>query len=74
MKTMWFTFLYCSAIPLGSLWSMLGLTIYYYADKHNVIHRRTISESLGYALTEEMIDSLEFCVIFHCFGNFFFKL
>ena len=52
MKTMWFTFLFCSAIPLGSLWSMLGLTIYYFADKHNVIHRRTISENIGFDLSE----------------------
>ena len=56
MKTMWFTFLYCSVIPLGSLWSMLGLSIYYFADKHNVIHRRTVTENLGIDLTNEMIE------------------
>lgn len=44
---MWFTFLYGSAIPIGIAFSMLGLTIYYYADKYNVLRRRTIKENLS---------------------------
>jgi len=47
MKTMWFTFLYGNAIPLGVLFSMIGLSIYYYVDKYNVLRRRTIKESLA---------------------------
>ena len=66
MKTMWFTFLYSPAIPFGALFSLLGLSVYYFADKNNVIHRRTIKESIGYDLSEEMIGMLELCVFFHC--------
>ena len=76
MKTMWFTFLYASAIPLGALWSMLGLCIYYFADKYNVIHRRSIAENLSNQLSNEMIENLEFVMIFHCVNLFllyFFK-
>lgn len=73
MKTMWFTFLYSSCIPLGTLWSMLGLMIYYNADKHNVVVRRTIKDSIGADLSCEMIEMLENIVILHCFGGFFFK-
>jgi len=47
MKTMWFTFFYGSAIPIGIAFSMLGLSIYYYADKYNLLRRRTIKENLG---------------------------
>jgi hypothetical protein len=47
MKTMWFTFLYAGCIPVGILFSMFGLTIYYYIDKYNVLRRRTIKENLG---------------------------
>jgi hypothetical protein len=47
MKTMWFTFLYGTAIPLGIVFSMIGLSIYYYVDKYNVLRRRTIKESLA---------------------------
>ena len=47
MKTMWFTFFYGSAIPLGALFSIMGLSIYYYVDKYNLLRRRTIKESLS---------------------------
>lgn len=47
MKTMWFTFFYGSSIPIGIAFSMLGLSIYYYADKYNVLRRRTIKENIG---------------------------
>lgn len=47
MKTMWFTFFYASAIPLGILWSCIGLTIYYFVDKvlnlfTNIIFKKVI--------------------------------
>ena len=47
MKTMWFTFLYASAIPVGTVFSIIGLSCYYYIDKYNVLRRRTIKESLA---------------------------
>lgn len=28
MKTMWFTFFYAPAIPIGIVWSMLGIILY----------------------------------------------
>lgn len=28
MKTMWFTFFYAPAIPIGIVWSMLGVILY----------------------------------------------
>ena len=72
MKTMWFTFLYCSCIPMGTLWSMIGLSIYFYADKHNVVVRRTIKESISKDLSIEMIENLEMILIWYTFGNFWF--
>lgn len=74
MKTMWFTFLYSPALPLATPWSILGLSIYYFADKHNVIARRTIKESIGMGLSIEMIELLEYIILFHCFGNVWFNL
>jgi hypothetical protein len=47
MKTMWFTFLYGGAIPLGTVFSICGLILYYYIDKYNLLNRRTIKESLA---------------------------
>ena len=72
MKTMWFTFFYSPAIPMGTLWSIIGILLYYYVDKYNLIYRRTVKENIGNSLTIEMIELLEYCVVFHLFGNFFF--
>ena len=33
LKTMWFTFFYAPAIPIGIVWSMVGLFVYYWIDK-----------------------------------------
>jgi hypothetical protein len=48
MKTMWFTFLFASCIPLGNVFSLINLILYYYIDKYNLLRRRTIKESLSY--------------------------
>jgi hypothetical protein len=47
LKTMWFTSFYCVVIPLATFWSILGLCIYYWADKYNLLKRRTIKESIS---------------------------
>lgn len=47
MKTMWFTFFYGDIIPVGILFSILGLNLYYFIDKYNVLRRRTIKENLS---------------------------
>lgn len=35
MKTMWFTFFYAPAIPIGILWSIFGIVFYALVDKVN---------------------------------------
>lgn len=69
MKTMWFTFFYGDIIPIGILFSIMGLTLYYFVDKYNVLRRRTIKESLSKHLSIEMIEMLELIVIFTGIGN-----
>lgn len=69
MKTMWFTFLFGSAIPMGILCSMVGLTCYYWADKYNVMRRRTIKENLAKEVSIEMIEMLEMIIILNGLGN-----
>jgi hypothetical protein len=79
MKTMWFTFFYGDIIPVGVLFSILGLTLYYYVDKFNVLRRRTIKENLSKNLSIgmiilittilEMIEMLELIIFFQGSGN-----
>ena len=72
MKTMWFTFLYATCIPLGTFFSMLSLIMYYFIDRYNVLRRSTIKESLGPELSIEMIELLEWCLIVFVLGTFTF--
>lgn len=69
MKTMWFTFLFGSCIPLGILISMVGLICYYWVDKYNVMRRRSVKENLAKEVSIEMIEMLELTVIFCGIGN-----
>lgn len=73
MKTMWFTFFYAPCIPLGNIFSILNLILYYYIDKYNVLRRRVIKESLGKEITFEMIEMLEYIIILFAIGNFTFS-
>ena len=42
IETMWFTFLYASLIPIGSFLSFIGLAIYYWVDKYNLLRRSKV--------------------------------
>jgi len=70
MKTMWFTFFYGGVLPIGYFFSVVGLSIYYWVDKNNVIFRRTIKESISMELSTEMIELLEFILPFCTIGNY----
>lgn len=39
---MWFTFLYITIIPVGAIFSCLGLLAYYWVDKYNLLRRSSI--------------------------------
>ena len=65
MKTMWFSFVYSSVIPYGPLISGIGLFLYYWIDKYNLIKRRTVKESISEELTFKMIDMIEYILFFH---------
>jgi hypothetical protein len=57
---------------MGTLLSIVSLSLYYWVDKYNVVHRRTIKESLSMEVTLEMIEMLEMCIIFYAVGNITF--
>ena len=69
MKTVWFTFLYGGILPIGIIFSIIGLSLYYWVDKYNLIRRRTVKENLAKELPLQMIEMLELSVIFCAIGN-----
>ncbi len=42
LETMWFTFMYVSLIPFGAFLSLVGLMIYYWVDKYNLLRRSKV--------------------------------
>ena len=52
MKTMWFTYFYGTMIPIGLVCSLIGLFLYYFIDKYNLLRRRTVKESISSKLSE----------------------
>jgi hypothetical protein len=72
MKTMWFTFFFGTAIPLGLPLSWAGLFGYYWADKYNLLYRRTVKESISDELSQAMIGMLEYIVLFSAWGEITF--
>jgi len=44
---MWFTFLYSSLIPIGSVLTLIGLFLYYWVDKYNFLRRSTLKEGVS---------------------------
>ena len=74
MKTLWFSFLYSSIIPYSSLISAVGLVLYYWVDKYNLIKKRTVKESISEQLTFTMIDLIEIILVLHSVINLYFLL
>ena len=72
-KTMWFTFFYAPCIPLGLIFSMITLVLYFWIDKYNVMHRRTIKETLSKDVSIEMIENIELTLVFFAVGNLTFS-
>jgi len=69
MKTMWFTFLFGTAIPVGCILSCIGLIIYYFIDKYNILRRRTVKENISKDLSMEMMTMLAMIVVFSPVGE-----
>ena len=58
MKTMWFTFLYIDIIPVGAVFSFVGIIIYYVVDKYVLLRRSCVKESISSDLSKSMITVL----------------
>jgi hypothetical protein len=69
MKTMWFTFFYGDAIPIGIVINIVCLFLYYWVDKYNVLRRRTIKDTISSDLSNEMISWLGFILVLHGIGQ-----
>jgi len=60
---MWFTYLYSSLIPLGAFFSAIGLSLYYWIDKYNLLRRSSVNSNISGELSLFSMKLLDFTLI-----------
>lgn len=68
VETLWFTFLYASLIPFGAILSLIGLSLYYWVDKYNLLRRSTMHVQVKGSLTNLSVILLDFTLFFRVLG------
>ena len=63
IKTMWFTYLYVTLIPVGTFFTVLGLAIYYWIDKYNLIKKSSLNHNISGDLAVVSMKLLDFTLI-----------
>lgn len=72
IKTIWFTFLYVELIPFGAVYSLTGLILYYFVDKHVLLHLSSTKESVSSKLSRTMVTILDFTLVLKPAGELIF--
>ena len=69
---MWFTFLYASLIPIGSFFSVIGLSFYYWVDKYNIVRKSSLAHNISGDLAVLSLKLLDFTLVFKPAGELIF--
>lgn len=72
LETMWFTFLYASLIPMGGFLTVIGIGLYYWVDKYNLLRRSSIKENISGKLSIKALTLLDLVLIFMPLGQIIF--
>lgn len=72
IEIMWFTFLYSSLIPIGSVLTLIGLFLYYWVDKYNFLRRSTLKESISGKMSLITLKLLDFTLVLVPAGELLF--
>lgn len=71
-EIMWFTFLYSSLIPLGAFLSIIGLCLYYWIDKYNLLRRSSVNSAIAGELSLFSMKLLDFTLLCKPVGEIIF--
>lgn len=72
IEIMWFTFLYSSLIPIGACLSVLGLCLYYWIDKYNLLRRSSVNSNIAGELSLFSMKLLDFTLLCKPIGEIIF--
>ncbi len=68
LETVWFTFLYVSLIPMGSFLTFVGVGLYYWVDKYNLLRRSSVHENISGKLSLIAMKLLDAVLVFMPLG------
>ena len=68
---MWVTFLYAPLIPIVLPFSLVYIILTYYIEKYTIMRTSSVKSVLSKNISIEMIEYLDFIIIFYSIGNLF---
>lgn len=71
---MWFTFLYATLIPIGAFIAIVGLALYYWVDKYNLLRRSSLRHNLSGHMTVVSLKLLDMTLILMPLGEIIFDV
>lgn len=72
IETMWFVYLYSTLIPIGAFISVVGLVIYYWVDKYNLLRRSSINCQVSSKLVLTSMNMLDYTLVLRPIGSLLF--
>ncbi len=69
---MWFTFLYSTLVPVGAFASLLGLGIYYWTDKYNLLRKSSVGGEVSGHVVLASMKLLDFTLLMRPIGQIIF--
>ncbi len=68
LEIVWFTYLYMTLIPLGGFLSCIGLALYYWIDKYNLLRRSSMHSHVSGNLIYLTLNMLDFTLVLRVAG------
>jgi hypothetical protein len=69
---MWFTFLYATLIPFGACLTIIGVSLYYWIDKFNLLRRSSLKSNLSGDMTVFSLKLLDVTLFLRVIGEIIF--
>ena len=69
LKTLFFTGIYAPFVPMGLLFSLVGMVICYWVDKKLLLRRYISANKLGIDLPKTMLNGMRIYVLLFAIGN-----
>jgi hypothetical protein len=65
---MWFTFLYATLIPMGAFLTIIGLSLYYWVDKFNLLRRSSLKNNISGKMAIRNLKLLDLTLLLRPLG------